>query len=351
MTSGKVSKRRRREARVPPPPGARRQASPKVLIGAALAVALIVLAIVLGFVFTGGSSSSNTPARGSLAGGLPGAADAQRLFRGIPQHGNVLGSPKAPVTVVEYVDLQCPFCQEFETKAMPTLLSRYVRSGKVKIEARPIAFIGPDSERGRAGAWRPPSRIGCSTTCSSSTSTRGPRTPAGSTESAVDQKARRWARRKEVEVIEVGQRRNADEAVDLGPAHQQLHRDPGSERDAGDPAGLRVRLDDLQPIEGRGRVGKLAGSAIPGALAAPDAAEIEPQHRESAGRKRMIQRVNHLIVHRPAELRVRVQNERDGAVAAVFVMVTGFQATAWAIDNKFGHQSFLSLEWGWWPGC
>jgi protein-disulfide isomerase len=115
-------------------------------------VALIVLAIVLGFVFTGGSSSSNTPARGSLAGGLPGAADAQRLFRGIPQHGNVLGSPKAPVTVVEYVDLQCPFCQEFETKAMPTLLSRYVRPGKVKIEARPIAFIGPDSERGRAGA-------------------------------------------------------------------------------------------------------------------------------------------------------------------------------------------------------
>ena len=152
MTSGKVSKRRRSEARVPPPPGARRQASPKVLIGAALAVALIVLAIVLGFVFTGGSSSSNTPARGSLAGGLPGAADAQRLFRGIPQHGNVLGSPKAPVTVVEYVDLQCPFCQEFETKAMPTLLSRYVRPGKVKIEARPIAFIGPDSERGRAGA-------------------------------------------------------------------------------------------------------------------------------------------------------------------------------------------------------
>jgi protein-disulfide isomerase len=152
MTSGKVSKRRRREARVPPPPGTRRQASPKVLIGAALAVALIVLAIVLGFVFTGGSSSSNTPSRGSLAGALPGAADAQRLFRGIPQHGNVLGSPKAPVTVVEYVDLQCPFCQEFETKAMPTLLSRYVRPGKVKIEARPIAFIGPDSERGRAGA-------------------------------------------------------------------------------------------------------------------------------------------------------------------------------------------------------
>jgi protein-disulfide isomerase len=156
VTSGKVSKRRRREARVPPPPvkrpGARRQASPKVLIGAGVALGLIILAVVLGFVLTGGSSSDNTPARGSLANALPGAAEAQRLFAGIPQHGDVLGSPNAPVTVVEYVDLQCPFCQEFETQAMPKLLARYVRNGKVKIEARPIAFIGPDSERGRAGA-------------------------------------------------------------------------------------------------------------------------------------------------------------------------------------------------------
>jgi protein-disulfide isomerase len=156
MTSGKATKRKR-QAKVPPPPvktpGQRRQASPKVLIGAGVVVALIVAAIVLGFVLTGGnSSSSSTPARGSLTDALPGAAETQRLFDGIPQHGTVLGSLNAPVTVVQYVDLQCPFCQQFETQAMPKLLARYVRSGKVKIEARPIAFIGPDSERGRAGA-------------------------------------------------------------------------------------------------------------------------------------------------------------------------------------------------------
>ena len=155
MTSGKATKRKRR-AQVPPPPvrapGQRRQASPKVLIGAAAVVALIVVAIVLGFVLTGGKSSHNTAARGSLTNALPGAAEAQRLYQGIPQHGNVLGSPNAPVTVVQYIDLQCPFCQQFETQAMPKLLTRYVRTGKVKIESRPIAFIGPDSERGRAGA-------------------------------------------------------------------------------------------------------------------------------------------------------------------------------------------------------
>jgi protein-disulfide isomerase len=156
MTSGKTTKRKRQQAKVPPPPvrtpGQRRQASPKILIGAAAVVALIVVAIVLGFLLTGGKSSGGTPARGSLTNALPGAAEAQRLYQGIPQHGNVLGSPNAPVTLVQYIDLQCPFCQQFETQAMPKLLSRYVRTGKVKIESRPIAFIGPDSERGRAGA-------------------------------------------------------------------------------------------------------------------------------------------------------------------------------------------------------
>ena len=54
--------------------------------------------------------------------------------------------------MVEYIDLQCPFCQQFETTALPTLISKYVRPGKLKIEARIIAFIGPDSQTGRAAA-------------------------------------------------------------------------------------------------------------------------------------------------------------------------------------------------------
>ena len=49
-------------------------------------------------------------------------------------------------------DLQCPFCQQFETSAMPTIVRRYVRTGKLKVVARPIAFIGPDSKRGRDAA-------------------------------------------------------------------------------------------------------------------------------------------------------------------------------------------------------
>ena len=80
---------------------------------------------------------------------LTGVGEALSLYRGIPQHANVLGSRTAPVTLVEYVDLQCPYCREFETQAMPALVERYVRTGRVRVEIRPLAFIGPDSVRGR----------------------------------------------------------------------------------------------------------------------------------------------------------------------------------------------------------
>jgi protein-disulfide isomerase len=75
-----------------------------------------------------------------------------RLFKGIPQSGTLLGKPSAPVTMVEYIDLQCPVCRAFETETMPAIIDRYVRTGKVKVEARPIAFIGQDSVSGRLAA-------------------------------------------------------------------------------------------------------------------------------------------------------------------------------------------------------
>jgi protein-disulfide isomerase len=152
MPSGKQAKRKRRQAPPPPrPKGAGRRASPKVLIAAGAAVVLVVLAVVLAFVLTSGDSSSDTtvPAQGSLTNALPGADDVEQSLEGIPQNGTVLGDPQAPVTLVEYVDLQCPFCQQFETSVMPTVVDRYVRDGKVKVDARLVAFIGPDSQRGR----------------------------------------------------------------------------------------------------------------------------------------------------------------------------------------------------------
>jgi protein-disulfide isomerase len=149
MPSGKQSKRRRRAGEAPAPPTrAARRASPRVLIAAAALVALVVIGIVLGVVLTRGSSDES--ASSTTAQKLPDAADVQQMFAGIPQHDTVLGDVSAPATMVEYVDLQCPYCQQFETLAMPSIISGYVRKGKLKVEVRPIAFIGVDSQRGRA---------------------------------------------------------------------------------------------------------------------------------------------------------------------------------------------------------
>ena len=149
--SGKQARRRRQQVAAPPPvarKGGRRRASPKVLLVAALAGLVLVGAVVGISLAVGGNSSSaaaTIPTVGSLTNALPNAAAVQREFAGIPQNGLVLGSAKAPLTMVEYIDLQCPGCRAFETSVAPSIVSEFVRAGKLKIEARPLAFIGPDS--------------------------------------------------------------------------------------------------------------------------------------------------------------------------------------------------------------
>ena len=157
MASGKKSRQKRQAQTSAPPPvrskGATRsrQASPRVLIGAAAAIGAIAVVVVLILVFTGGGSSTpkGVPTVGSIAAGLPGAPEVDRYFKGIPQKGLTLGSPFAKVTMIEYVDLQCPFCQQFDTQVFPDIVQKYVRTGKVKVEVRILDFIGGDSSRGR----------------------------------------------------------------------------------------------------------------------------------------------------------------------------------------------------------
>jgi protein-disulfide isomerase len=157
MASGKKSRERKRAAAAAPPPvrskGAprSRQASPHVLAVGSGVVALVVIAIVLAIVLSGGGKSTPTITRtvGAAAAGLPGATEAEAMYKGIPQTGLKLGSPKAPVQMVIYIDLQCPICQAYETNVMPTIVSQYIRTGHVQLEIRPWAFIGPDSTRGQ----------------------------------------------------------------------------------------------------------------------------------------------------------------------------------------------------------
>lgn len=146
-----MSGRNRSEARRVPAaptsaPGPALRARGSLLVVAALSAAVVVAAVVgVSLTLTGGSSSaSRTP--GTT---LPGAASVLAVFRGVPQNGLALGSPAAPTTLVEYLDLQCPWCGAFARDTFPTVVKQFVRTGQVRVEIRPLDFVGSDSARGR----------------------------------------------------------------------------------------------------------------------------------------------------------------------------------------------------------
>jgi protein-disulfide isomerase len=158
MPSGKRARQQRQQAAPPPVrskggPGGARQASPRTLGIAGGVIVLVIVAVVLGIVLTQSSSggtgdgsadaaaiagTTGTPAVGNAStSSLRKAAFVDANLKGIPQKGLTLGNPNAPVTLVEYIDLQCPICAEFVTTEVPTLVDKYVRQGKLKIEMKP----------------------------------------------------------------------------------------------------------------------------------------------------------------------------------------------------------------------
>jgi protein-disulfide isomerase len=51
---------------------------------------------------------------------------------------NVLGREDAPVTIIEFTDLQCPYCARFATQAFPQLRRNYIDTGLVRFASRDL---------------------------------------------------------------------------------------------------------------------------------------------------------------------------------------------------------------------
>ncbi|MEI9914619.1 MAG: DsbA family protein [Methylovirgula sp.] len=48
----------------------------------------------------------------------------------------VQGKADAPVTIIEYASMTCPHCARFHAETYPTLLSKYIETGKVRFTLR-----------------------------------------------------------------------------------------------------------------------------------------------------------------------------------------------------------------------
>ncbi len=103
----------------------------------AVAVAIAVVAIAFA------SPASNDTIDVADTTSEPGSNDSRLsvFTTGSP----TLGSPDAPITMVEFGDYQCLNCNRFFHNTEHDILQDYVETGKVKIIFIDFAFIGPDS--------------------------------------------------------------------------------------------------------------------------------------------------------------------------------------------------------------
>lgn len=63
------------------------------------------------------------------------------------------GEASAPVKIVEYADILCPYCAQAHQDTIPRIEEEYVDTGKVHYEMRLVGMIAPDSTRAAEGAY------------------------------------------------------------------------------------------------------------------------------------------------------------------------------------------------------
>jgi protein-disulfide isomerase len=120
----------------------RRRLAQLGIVAAIVVVAVVIIAIAAG----GSSNNHNAPPAQNSAAERQAIATVDGNIGGIPQSGTVLGASGAPVTLVYFGDLQCPFCGEFTRETLPKLIQKYVRTGKLRIEYRSMETATHESE-------------------------------------------------------------------------------------------------------------------------------------------------------------------------------------------------------------
>ncbi len=111
-----------------PERGDRRGIPPWIPVaGVGIAAVLVVAIVIVAGNALGGDDNVDVPER---------AVSAQ---------GRALGSPDAPVTMVEYSDFQCPYCARAARTTTPRIEEQYVADGRVRLVFHYMAFEGPES--------------------------------------------------------------------------------------------------------------------------------------------------------------------------------------------------------------
>ncbi len=132
------------------------KAAKKVSTTNVLVVLLVVAAFLIGVLYTKVQYLENGSAGGSAGtpAAAPSAAGQQAAAPTTAPAGPVnvgdgsypaLGDSNAKVTIVEFADFRCPFCEQYFTQTATQIYNDYIKTGKVKFYFRNYAFLGPAS--------------------------------------------------------------------------------------------------------------------------------------------------------------------------------------------------------------
>ena len=93
---------------------------------------------------TSGNTGDIAPsAQAPTVPNVPTAAEAPTIDNSkLVDDDAVKGDKNAPVTIVEFSDYECPFCEKFYTQTLPQIEENYIKTGKVKLIYRdfPLGF-------------------------------------------------------------------------------------------------------------------------------------------------------------------------------------------------------------------
>jgi protein-disulfide isomerase len=123
----------------------------------------VIVALLLG-VFALGYSIVDiaTKEAGRQVVRVAGINDAQRIFGGVPQAGDRLGSADAPVSIQVFNDMQCASCRADFLGTIPGLVDGYARPGDAKLLMRhysvssnpvEIGFFGAEAAAAQGYGW------------------------------------------------------------------------------------------------------------------------------------------------------------------------------------------------------
>jgi protein-disulfide isomerase len=114
-------------------------------LGGSVALAIVAIVVVV-IASSGGSKAKVLPATSPAA--KTEVAAVSSLLAGTTQTGSTLGRAAAPVTLQYFGDLECPVCSDFTRGALPAIIQKWVKTGKLKVEYRSLSTATGNAEAG-----------------------------------------------------------------------------------------------------------------------------------------------------------------------------------------------------------